>query len=73
MTITELISATNNCVPVRIRVLDGPDIVGKTGVYLTDELLKNLRKKHCQNATVVAVVPLWSARELYIECVKVLE
>lgn len=73
MTVEELVRSVNNAVAIKINVLGEKEIMGRTGVYLTENLIKVLHKKGLQDAYVFSITPLWGLHELYVECVKVLE
>lgn len=68
MTVRELISVVAPNTNVRVRVLNGKDFSGATGVYKTKTLLDTLSRNGYSDAMVTTVHMLCRAQELYIEC-----
>lgn len=73
MTITDLLMIVANGTNIRIRVLDVRDFTYQTGIYKTQKILDDLKRRNCHNAVVICIYPLFHAQELYIECTNVIQ
>lgn len=73
MTIRDLLQAVGSDVYVRIRVLGQHELTGVCGPKKTQNLIRRLDAISCADAYVIKLYPLFRCRELYIECVNVLE
>ena len=68
MTIHDFILATAPNVDVRVHVIDSETIAGRTGARNTAKFVNMLTEKGYINAHVTMYYPLYTAREVYVEC-----